>query len=52
MKIKVVVESQVEVDAWLKSQQPVFKKVEAVPAIMNATDSTVATEPVNKLALK
>jgi cytochrome c oxidase subunit II len=52
MKIKVVIESQADVDAWLKSQQPVFKKVEAVPAIMNTTDSTTVSEPVNKLALK
>jgi cytochrome c oxidase subunit II len=33
MKLKVVVESQKEVNEWLKTQQPAFKKVEVVPAI-------------------
>jgi cytochrome c oxidase subunit 2 len=62
MKIKVVVESQAEVDAWLKTQQPVFmKKIEAVQAVempaagaqdstANPVDTTVAKP--KKLALK
>ncbi len=33
MKMKVIVESQQEVDAWLKTQQPAFKPMAATPVI-------------------
>ncbi|MES2618136.1 MAG: cytochrome c oxidase subunit II [Bacteroidota bacterium] len=43
MKMKVVIESQEEVDAWLKSQKPAFKAapvVEVVPVAVPAQDSS------------
>ncbi|MCC6817467.1 MAG: cytochrome c oxidase subunit II [Bacteroidia bacterium] len=52
MKIKVVVESQAEVDAWLKTQSsPFMKKTEVVPAIMN--DSLQMTnDTLKRVALR
>jgi heme/copper-type cytochrome/quinol oxidase subunit 2 len=58
MKIKVVIETQAEVDAWMKTQQPVFmKKIETpvVPAVEIQQDSTkmnADTTLTKKLALK
>lgn len=53
MKILVVVESQAEVDAWLKTQQPVFmKKPVVVPAIMNSDSASMQTDTITKLAIK
>lgn len=54
MKIKVVVESQAEVDAWLKTQPtPFTKKLEVapVPAIMN--DSTqITNDTLKRVAIR
>jgi len=51
MKIKVVVESQAEVDAWLKSQQPVFiKKTEVVPAVLKS-DTLTNTDTTKRIAI-
>jgi len=57
MKIKVVVESQSEVDAWLKTQQPAFiKRPELViPAVIPVQDSAmIQKDTINnkKLALR
>ena len=52
MKIKVVVESQSEVDAWLKSQQPVFiKKTEVVPAVLES-DTLIKADTTKRIAIK
>ena len=52
MKIKVVVESQAEVNAWLATQQPAFiKKPVAVPAIMNNSDTMMQADTTKKLAI-
>ena len=52
MKIKVVVESQAEVDAWLATQQPAFiKKPIVVPAIMNNSDTMMQADKTKKLAI-
>jgi cytochrome c oxidase subunit 2 len=40
MKIKVVVESQKEVDMWLSEQKPAFKSLSAKPAVIINSDST------------
>jgi cytochrome c oxidase subunit 2 len=51
MKIKVVVESQSEVDAWLKSQQPVFiKKTEVVPAVLKS-DTLTKADTTKRIAI-
>lgn len=54
MKIKVVVESQAEVDAWLKSQQPAFikKATPVVPAIMESDSIKMQADTTKKLALR
>lgn len=60
MKIKVVVESQAEVDAWLSTQQPAFIKRPATPASSTPTimvsDSTAmpaaANDTIKKLAIR
>ena len=52
MKIKVVVETQAEVNTWLASQQPAFmKKPIAVPAIMNNNDTMMQADTTKKLAI-
>lgn len=52
MKIKVVVESQSEVDAWLKSQQPAFIKPVAVPAVISSDTMIMQNDTTKKLAIK
>ncbi len=54
MKIKVVVETQAEVDAWMKSQQPAFIKravAPVAPAIMNDTLKT-STDTIQKMVVR
>jgi cytochrome c oxidase subunit 2 len=54
MKIKVVVETQAEVDAWMKTQQPAFIKravAPAAPAIMNDTLKT-STDTIQKMVVR
>jgi cytochrome c oxidase subunit II len=48
MKLKVVVESQKEVNDWLKTQQPAFKKAEVVPAI-NTEAPANPTDTIQKM---
>ena len=51
MKIKVVVESQSEVTAWLKTQQPVFiKKTEVIPAVLQS-DTMVKADTTKRVAI-
>ncbi len=55
MKIKVVIESQSEVNAWLAKQQPAFikKKMEAVPTIQTVDSTQMMQKDTTKtLALK
>lgn len=56
MKIKVVVESQAEVDAWLKTQQPAFAKPVAspvAPAVISSDSTAVSqADTTRKLAIK
>ncbi len=54
MRIKVVVESQAEVDAWLLTQQPAFMKraTPVVPAIMNDSLKVSTDTATKKLAVK
>jgi cytochrome c oxidase subunit 2 len=57
MKMKVVIETQEEVDAWLKTQQMAFKAMPtpvAVPAVEILPDSATSTKDTTakKLALK
>ncbi len=55
MKIKVVVESQSDVDAWMATQQPVFIKMPVpavVPVEMNDSMNMMQTDTVKKLAVK
>jgi cytochrome c oxidase subunit 2 len=52
MKIKVVVETQAEVNAWLATQQPAFiKKPVVAPAVINSSDSTMQADTTKKLAI-
>ncbi len=50
MKMKVVIESQEEVDAWLKTQQPAFKPMPAVIAVpaVYLKDSATMTKDSSK----
>jgi cytochrome c oxidase subunit 2 len=57
MKMKVVVETQEEVDAWLKTQQPAFKPMPAtpvMPAVEKVDSSSMKKDSTvkNKMALK
>jgi hypothetical protein len=50
----VVVETQAEVDAWMKTQQPAFIKravAPAAPAIMNDTLKT-STDTIQKMVVR
>lgn len=55
MKIKVVVESQADVNTWLKTQQAAFAKpappVENIVPVVNPSDSTTKVEEGKKLAI-
>ena len=52
MKIKVVVETQAELDAWLKTQQPAFiKKPVVVPAVISSDTMMIQNDTIKKLAL-
>lgn len=55
MKMKVVIESQAEVDAWLKTQQPAFKPMPApavVPAVNKPDSVKMTTDTTKKLAIR
>jgi heme/copper-type cytochrome/quinol oxidase subunit 2 len=55
MKMKVVIESQAEVNIWLKSQQPAFKAM-PVPAIVPASNlpdsAKMSKDTTKKLAIR
>lgn len=53
MKIKVVVESQIDVKVWLKSQQaPFMKKPEAVPAIMTTDSTQMSNDTLKRVVVR
>ncbi len=55
MKMKVVIETQAEVDAWLKTQQPAFKPMiipVAAPATTAPDSAKMSTDTIKKLALR
>lgn len=51
MKIKVVIESQREVDAWLAQQQPAFIK-KPIPVEMQSDSMTLQRDTTHKMALR